>query len=249
MVSEINIYDDVAGLERYLNLPLGSLSGIPYYARRPAIDAILKLKKMEQASLFRPGLYYIVLADLCGNTAFNAKYGNAEGDIRVEWFQTAVIQSLGEIDVRNYAAFCKAIADASLLIFSSFEDVYLWSGRLAINLSSLSSDYSLRLKNLEVDDDEIDHRVKDFALRARRFVHLGEVAYKDGTDPLCLAVSQAFKIEKIFAEEHLGCTQAVADAIGPKLPELKLELISNKAASLPGIKAEFMTYYVKPKPK
>src|ERR1700732_3844419 len=124
MGNKLSFYDDVAALERYLNLPEGSLRNIPIYARRPAVDAIIKVRKMEQESLFRPGLYYIVLADLCANTAFNAKYGDAEGDVRTEWFQTAAIESIGEIDITNYVAFSKTIGDAALLIFSSFRDVY-----------------------------------------------------------------------------------------------------------------------------
>ena len=120
MNKDLSFYDDVAGLERYLNLPPNSLRNIPIYARKPAVDAIIKVKEMEKASLFRPGLYYIVLADLCANTAFNVKYGDAEGDVRTEWFQTSAIQSIGEIDLRNYVAFSKTIGDAALLIFSSF---------------------------------------------------------------------------------------------------------------------------------
>jgi hypothetical protein len=75
----LTFYDDVSGLERYLNVPEGTLRHIPIYARVPAVAAILKVREMEGLSLFRPGLYYIVLADLVGNTAFNAKYGDAEG--------------------------------------------------------------------------------------------------------------------------------------------------------------------------
>jgi hypothetical protein len=58
--------------------------------------------EMERSSLFRPGLYYIVLADLAGNTKFNATYGNAHADIKFQWFHTAAIQSIGEIDFSNY---------------------------------------------------------------------------------------------------------------------------------------------------
>lgn len=57
MSSQFDLYDDVAGLERYLNFPEGSLRNIPIYARKPAIDAILKVKEMESKNLFRPGLY------------------------------------------------------------------------------------------------------------------------------------------------------------------------------------------------
>lgn len=110
MSDKFNFYDDVQALERYLNLPVGSLRNIPIYARRPAVDAILKVREMENSSIFRPGLYYIVLADLCDHTTFNADHGDAEGDIRIQWFQTAVIEAIGEIDPTNYVAFGKQSA-------------------------------------------------------------------------------------------------------------------------------------------
>src|SRR5580692_5216751 len=141
MSDDIRLYDDVAALERYLNVPDGSLKNIPIYARKAAVDAILKVREMEKTSLFRPGLYYIVLADLCANTAFNTKYGDAEGDVRTEWFHTAAIQSIGEIEVRNYIAFSKTIGDAALLIFSSFLDVYEWSERFSENLKAMTQEY------------------------------------------------------------------------------------------------------------
>src|SRR5262245_25299783 len=96
---------------------------------------------MERTSIFRPGLYYIVLVELCDYTEFNARHGDAEGDIRIQWFQTAVIESIGEIEPANYIAFGKTIGDASLLIFSSFRDVFEWSERLSGNLEGLSVEY------------------------------------------------------------------------------------------------------------
>lgn len=247
MNNDLSFYDDVAGLERYLNLPKDALRNIPIYARKPAVDAIIKVKTMEAKSLFRPGLYYIVLADLCGNTAFNAKYGDAEGDIRTEWFQTAAIQSLGELTLRNYVAFSKTIGDAALLIFSSFLDVYEWSEVFTANLEALTGEYTenMEIRGIDFDEDELDQRLEDFRMRARRLVHLGEVSYKEGTDPLSLAVSQTFKIEKTFSETDLGCTQPVADAIRPKLGELGLELYENRSVSIPGLRDNVMTYYVR----
>jgi|SRR5690349_12840036 hypothetical protein len=132
MIPNIERYDNVEELERYLNLPLGTLRNIPIYARVPAVDAIQKVRELESKSLFRPGLYYIVLADLCAHTEFNARYGDAEGDLRVQWFHTAVIQTIGEIDIANYVTFSKTIGDASLIIFSSFKDIFHWSKRLAL---------------------------------------------------------------------------------------------------------------------
>lgn len=246
MNKKFSFYDDVAGLERFLNLPQDSLRNIPIYARTSAVDGILKVREMEKTSLFRPGLYYIVLADLCANTAFNAKYGDKEGDVRTEWFQTAAIQSIGEIAVRNYVAFSKTIGDAALLIFSSFKDVYEWSERFSANLQEMTGEYpeNLQIRGVEFDEEKLDQRVEDFRLRARRLVHLGEVSYKDNSDPLSLAVSQTFKIEKSFSETDLGCTQAVADAIRPKLDELGLELQENQRVQIPGA-GDVMSYYVR----
>jgi hypothetical protein len=247
MENDLSFYDDVAALERYLNLPQGSLRNIPIYGRKPAVDAIIKVRKMEQESLFRPGLYYIVLADLCANTAFNVKYGDAEGNVRTEWFQTAAIQSIGEIDIKNYVAFSKTIGDAALLIFSSFLDVYHWSERFSATLETMAGEYpeNLGIRGVEYDPETLDQRVEDFRLRARRLVHLGEVSYKEHTDPLSLAVSQTFKIEKDFSETDLGCTQAVADAIRPTLAELGVTLRENRMVKIAGASAETMTYYVK----
>lgn len=249
MCDKFSFYDDLGGIERYLNLPIGSLRYIPIYARKPAVDAILKVKQMEKNSIFRPGLYYIVLADLCLNTAFNAKYGDAEGDVRTQWFQTAAIESIGEITIRNYVAFSKTIGDAALLIFSSFQDVFEWSERFSENLSALNQEYyeSVQIRRVSEDktEEEIEEMVKDFNLRARRLVHLGEVSYKEHSDPLCLAVSQTFKIEKDFSEIDLGCTQAVADAVRPKLQELGVQLYANRKVRIPGNEEEVMTYYIR----
>lgn len=240
-------YDNVEEHERYLNLPPGSLRNIPIYARKPAIDAIIKVKEMAKSSLFRPGLYYIVLADLCANTAFNAKHGDRECDVRTEWFHTAAISAIGEIGLRNYVAFSKTIGDASLLVFSSFLDVVDWSNQLTKNLDALSDEYETRVLT-EFKDKSKEERavlISDFRLRARRFAHLGEVAFKEAAEPLSLAVSQTFKIEKIFSENELGCTEPVAAAIRPKLPELGLHLIENRQVEIPGYSTPTMTYYVK----
>ncbi|MFT9330867.1 MAG: hypothetical protein ABF533_02430 [Acetobacter persici] len=246
MTSNFDLYDDVEGLERYLNLPKGALSNIPIYARVPAVDAIKRVRQMEASTLFRPGLYYIVLADLRGNTAFNAKYGNAEGDVRVEWFQTAVIQSIGEISPENYVAFSKTIGDAALLIFSAFRDVFKWSQQLTRNLEGLRAEYpeNLESRGIDIEDDSLDERLSDFDLKARRLVHLGEVSYKEQIDPLSLAVSQAFKIEKVFDRDDLGCTQSVYDAVSPALAELNLVAQKNAMVEIPGASGPSMTYYL-----
>lgn len=244
----LNFYDDVTALERYLGFSEGTLRQIPIYARAPAVDAIMKVREMERESLFRPGLYYIVLVDLVGNTAFNAKYGDAEGDLRIEWFHTSVIEAIGQIDLENYVAFNKTIGDASLLIFSSFKDVYKWCEALDRCLRSKTDEYpeSLEIRGIDIEEAQRGERVKDFEMKARRLVHLGEVSFKERTDPLSLAVSQTFKVEKDFSDEYLGCTHAVAEAITPKIAELGVKLEPNKVVILAGSANETMTYYVVP---
>jgi hypothetical protein len=249
-MDELN-YDDLSSLEKELGLPIGSLKNIPIYGRVPAADAIAKVMEMERKSLFRPGLYYIVLTDLMNNTAFNSNYGNAHADIRVQWFHTAAIQSIGEIEISNYITFSKTIGDASLLIFSSIRDVIQWSHRFNENLEAFDQEYSMALYENQLNlppvlPKLIDKQISDFTLKARRIVHAGEVRYADYNDPLSLAVSQTFKMEKEFCEIELGCTEIVAKTIRPTLLEFGYELKENKKVLIAGEIEATMTYYISP---
>jgi len=247
-MNEIN-YDDLSDMESELNLPKGSLNRIPIYARTPAADAIANVMEMERKSIFRPGLYYIVLADLTGNTKFNKEYGNAHADIRVQWFHTSAIQAIGEIDISNYVTFNKTIGDASLLIFSSIKDVINWSNMFSFKLEDFDNEYEIALyeEQLDIpikDKSNIEKQIKDFTLKARRLVHIGEVSYIDNNDPLSLAVSQTFKMEKEFSETKLGCTEIVARTINPILLDLGYKLEENKKIKIAGEEEETMSYYI-----
>ncbi|MFK0329692.1 hypothetical protein ACIQUB_01050 [Rhizobium sp. NPDC090275] len=242
-LKDLSFYDDVAALERYIGVPEGALRNIPIYGRVGAVDAIIAVRKMEKNSLFRPGLYYIVLADLKGNTEFNAKYGDTQGDIRIQWFQTCAIEALGTIKPSNYSAYLKAIGDAALLIFSAFEDVVRWSDQFTSLLKSMSAEYAQVCEN-ENPDIDLDQQISDFDLRARRFAHLGEVRFKEASDPICLSVSQTFKIEKLFENEDLGCTDAVLSAVRPLLPDFGLIDAFNKDVVLAGQNETSRTHYL-----
>ena len=249
--------DDTKSLEEYLEIPKDSLKNIPVYARTESLSAIRNVMKLESEKHFRRGIYYIVLTDLCKNTAFQKKYGNDLTDIRVQWFHTAVIRALGEIQLDNYANFNKTIGDASLLIFSSFHDVIKWSNQLQHSFVRLKESFqetisdsdsiisSLIYDDEKEDDDAIDNIVNDFDLKARRLVHIGEVSYSDNTDPLALAVSQTFKTEKVFSSyEYLGCTQIVANIVPPLLRGLGLKLVENVETQIVGEENRSMTYYL-----
>lgn len=247
----MNYYDELALIEKELNLPHGVLRNIPYYARMDAARAIKKVLEMERKSIFRPGLYYIVLADLVANTAFNEKHGNAYADLRTQWFHTAAIQAVGAIDVSNYATFNKTIGDASLLIFSSINDIVQWSDRFNGILDAYNKQFESGVQYgfegiPKPEPSQVAELIRDFSLRARRLVHAGEVRYAGFNDPLSLAVSQTFKMEKAFTDLHLGCTEIVATTIRPNLQSLGLRLVENKPIQIAGETRETMTYYLTP---
>jgi hypothetical protein len=241
-------YDELSELEKELGLPKGSMKSIPIYARKHAAHAISKVLEMERNSLFRPGLYYIVLADLVGNTKFNNNYGNKHADLRVEWFHTAAIQAIGEINLNNYVTFSKTIGDASLFIFSSIKDVIDWSERFSDILSGLDQEYEMAAYedtlDIPINEDIIEQQIEDFKLKARRLVHVGEIQYADYNDPLSLAVSQTFKMEKEFSQVKLGCTETVAKTISPTLKDLGYKLEENKMIKIAGEETETMSYYI-----
>jgi len=105
---------------------------------------------------------------------------------------------------------------------------------------------NLELRGVDIDTlDNFEQQQADFDLKARRLVHIGEVAYKDGIEPLSLAVSQTFKIEKVFDCDDLGCTQAVHDVVAPLLPGLSLQFkLNSTSVTLPGQASPTPTYYI-----
>lgn len=121
-----------------------------------------------------------------------------------------------------------------------------WSGRLTTNLNALGVEYreNLEIRRIDVDESILEQQVRDFDLKARRLVHVGEVSYKENIDPVSLAVSQTFKIEKAFDRDDLGCTQAVYDIASPLAAELKIEFVPNSASvTFAGRSQPTPTYY------
>ena len=65
-----------AEVDKFLGFESGTFDHIPHYAREEAIAALLKVREMEENHIFRPGLYYIVLSDLCRATEASLVLGN-----------------------------------------------------------------------------------------------------------------------------------------------------------------------------
>lgn len=221
-------------VDQFLGLPKGSFDHIPNYAREAAMQAIANVRRLEDEKLFRPGLYYIVLIDLTSSTQASKALGVYLNQKRVQTFVTASVEALGNIELSSYAQFLKEIGDATLFIFSSFEDVYAWWQ----TASNLFWSY-----NEEWEDEIADPKLfKGFAIKAKTVVHLGEVSYITHGNPLSLAVNQVFKIEKLFEPNQLGCTEAVRSAACPHFEKLKIKPVRGKNVTLPGDKDESSTW-------
>jgi hypothetical protein len=75
-----------ADVDELLGFGPGTFDHIPHYARGEALEALLHVREMEKNHVFRPGLYYIVLSDLCRATETSLVLGNDISSKRVETF-------------------------------------------------------------------------------------------------------------------------------------------------------------------
>lgn len=228
-------------VDQFLGLPKGSFNHIPNYARQVAMHAIANVRKLEEEKLFRPGLYYIVLIDLTSSTQASKSLGTELNQKRVQTFVTASVEALGNIELSSYAQFLKEIGDATLFIFSSFEDLHAWW----VTAEGLFRSYNEEWED-EINDDRLH---KAFTIRAKTVVHLGEVSYITHGNPLALAVNQVFKIEKLFKPNQLGCTEVVRLAASPHFQKLKIRPKKGSSVILPGEEQESLTWVLQTSPR
>lgn len=220
-------------IDSLLKLGPGAFSHIPKYCREDAIEAISHVRRMEEERLFRPGLYYVALADLSGATAASAKLGSALNRKRVESFITVCVESLGLSKPENYAQFVKPVGDAALLIFSSFSDLHAWWTTAQSRMQFYSFEWNRELS---------EELRTTFQLRSKTVVHVGEVAYSDGKDPVSMAVNQIFKIEKLFTAGELGCTEIARSVAFPLFVDLGLHPERREEVELPGSESPTLTW-------
>jgi len=148
----------------------------PAYAQREAVEAIWKVRELQSQGVIRDGVYYLVLLDLVGSTKFSVENGNDATAKRIEYFVTSSFWALNESQKSNVGLFVKEIGDAVLYIFQHFPDILRWKGKLDELLST---------------SEKWGHPPIVF----RTCIHIGEVSLH-GVNPLSLAVSQTFKMEK-----------------------------------------------------
>lgn len=214
-------------VDKFLGLSKGAFSHIPGYAMEAALQAIAKVRDLEDKHLFRPGLYYIALTDLTASTVASAHLSADLNQRRIEAFITATVEALGSIHLRNYAQFVKEIGDASLFLFSSFEDLHDWWKATQENLESYNQEY-------QCSGEVEDHEWQYFELSAKSVVHLGEVSFAERKNPIALSVNQVFKIEKMFQAGELGATEPVRQSAAPALLNRKLKPSKTGDVVLPG---------------
>ncbi|MFC1877383.1 hypothetical protein ACFL2E_08970 [Thermodesulfobacteriota bacterium] len=220
-------------IDKFLEFEEGTFDHIPHYCMDDAIDAISSVQEMERRTMFRPGLYYIVLSDLCHSTESAAKLGQELNKKRVESFILKCVETLGYMIPRNYFMFLREVGDAVLMLFSSFEDAHEWWWRMESWLETQN-----RLASWEVDPKLFKH----FELEAKTVIHVGEVGYSDKSIPMALAVNQVFKIEKLFKKKELGITDTVRHTATDVMKSLKIRPRKRGAVKLPGAKDETTVY-------
>lgn len=180
----------------------------PDYASMSAALAIGEARKLQEKGVLRNGIYYLVLIDLVGSTEFMSRFGNQRGDVRIETFISGAIEALSAAPLKNVSIFLKEIGDAVLLCFSHFPDILIWRSEL--------------ITALEKSDIEF-----------RTCVHLGEV-FLNGMNPLALAVSQLFKMEKAIQGGSIGLTDAAFHAAWPTVLYPEYTFLPAGAVELPG---------------
>lgn len=224
-----------APIEKYLKLRPGSFDHIPHYARGSAIDAIRSVMRLERKHIFREGLYYIVLCDLCRSSEAAAKLGQDRNKDRIETFILTCIEALAHFEPRNYFLPVREIGDAVLILFSSFEDALDWWREMNTGLAS---------RNYMWEHEIPSSLRRTFRCEAKTVIHAGKVAYSDENIPVAQAVNEVFKIEKIFKAHELGITEPVRVSSAPILREHGLKPKSRGSAILPGSRVETRLFVI-----
>ena len=168
----------------------------PAYAKDEAGQALDKIIELQTQGIIRDGIYYIVLVDLVGSTKYSAEYGNAMMVERIRTFVTFSFNALTESKIRNTGIFLKEIGDAVLFIFQHFPDILKWRD------------------NLQKFLDIFKEYQEPFILRT--CVHIGEVSL-DGVNPISLAVSQTFKMEKKVEANQIVLTDPAYNVAWPTI--------------------------------
>jgi class 3 adenylate cyclase len=196
----------------------------PAYAQKEAAQAILKVSELQAQGIIRDGLLYIVLVDLAGSTKYLAEYGNEKASKRIQYFITSSFNALNNVEIRNVGLFLKEIGDAVLFIFQHFPDFLKWRSML---------DNFLRIAP-----------TLDVPYEIKTCLHVGEVSLQ-GVNPLSLAVSQTFKIEKMASAGEIILTEPAYAVAWPTIARAYHGFEIIRSIPLEGFENEARLYKLK----
>lgn len=193
----------------------------PAYAQEEAKQAISKVAELQSQGILRDGLYYVVLVDLAKSTSFAAEHGDYLLVRRIQTFVKSSLDAFNTAKIRNAGLFLKEIGDAVLFLFQHFPDILRWQKSFQDYLSIWS------------------RSGEPYVIRT--CVHVGEVCL-DGVNPLSLAVSQTFKMEKAVPDGAIALTESAYRVAWPTLARAYHGFERIGAVSLPGYDTETGLY-------
>ena len=209
-----------------------NMQSLMYHSFESAVKVAQTISQLEKKKQFHPGLYYIVLIDLVGSTKASAELGPQENIDRINQFVEYTKAAWKKMKNMGSVQFIKDVGDASLFTFSNFEDILEWSK----NVDELLTQYN----------NECDKQAKlpVYKMFAKKCVHLGEVHFNKGSDPIAFAINQLFKIEKEFTKDQLGITDSVKQVILPRIRAKEISLTKVHDVILPGDDATSALWHI-----
>ena len=169
----------------------------PAYAIEEASKALEKVEDLHMQGVLHNGLYYIVLVDLVGSTNYQNEFGNEEANNRIKIFITMAIQAIKETHLESISLYIKELGDAVLMIFQHFPDILRW----LYTMKKFLNDFE------ETTKKPFGHRT---------IIHAGEISL-EGVNPVCLAVSQLFKLEKNVNQGEIVLTNSAYQLAYPSI--------------------------------
>jgi class 3 adenylate cyclase len=151
---------------------------------------------LQSKGIIRDGIYYIVLVDIVGSTKFAAEFGNIKLSKRIKKCVTYSFKAMSESKIKNNGIFLREIGDAVLFIFQHFPDILKWHN------------------NLQKYLDGFGKTKVPYTLRT--CIHVGEVTL-EGLNPITLAVSQTFKMEKTVQANDIVLTDPAYHVAWPTI--------------------------------
>jgi len=170
-----------------------------------------ELKSLRTKEKFKPGLYYLVWADLSDSTKSSEKLAPEDFEKKITRFISFTKESM-PTQLKNSAYFVKDIGDASLFLFNNFLDILKWKQTLEKKCNSHNKKISKSQKS------------KYHLIEYKVIVHLGEIQLDEQGDPKSLSLNQLSKIEKEFKKNHFGITEKVRLVILPRINSKQIKI-------------------------